>query len=79
MNVKNTEEFVLYQLIASKLGTMFTNATFDPSSGSQMEDAILDLVETVYKHGYVDGTRDVSKDLVKLEDTVKDNISRVFK
>lgn len=79
MNVKQTEEFVLYQLIAAKLDTMFTNATFDPSSGSQMEDAILDLVETVYKHGYVDGTRDVSKDLVKLEDAVKDNISRVFK
>lgn len=79
MNVKNTEEFIIYRTIAAKLGTLFRNATSDPSYGQQMEEAVLDLVETVYKHGYVDGAGDVSKDLVKLENMVKDNVTRVFK
>lgn len=78
MDVTKTEEYTIYKLIAAKLGVMYTNVSMNLQAGKEMEDTILEIVQTVYKGGYVDGMKEATRDITTIEEEIKENLSKIF-
>lgn len=57
MNVKNAPQYSLYQMVIKRMGTMIYNVSGDSKSQSEMEECMQDIIESAYRDGYMEGSR----------------------
>lgn len=72
MNIKDAPQYSLYQMVIKRMGTMIYNVSGDSRSQSEMEECMQDVIESVYRDGYKEGSRNaVEKHFEKLSQSFK--------